>query len=365
MNWQNVRGHGRQLQWFQQQYASGRLGSSFLFVGPTGIGKRTFAMKLAQALLCNESTVDSLMPCEECSACRQVKGLTHPDLLTVSRKHNKSQLQIEQFVGDREHRMREGLCYDISLKPYCGGKRIAVIDDADYLSVPAANALLKTLEEPPPQSVIILIGTNKHKQLPTIRSRCQVIRFSPLSHTDLSNLVLELDIAEDEQRARQLATIANGSIERARSLVVTGVIEFREEFCFKLANPATVLTDLVELVSQFVDLAVDELPADQKAKARRSRLQQVIEMATEFFRRLMRQLAEAEIADDALLAKTVTLAAQQWPGNIETALACIDCCLEADVHVQQNANQKTLLEAWLDRLQTLIRTQDSITLPVP
>ena len=91
-------------------------------------------------------------------------------------------------------------------------------------------------------------------------------------------------------------------------------------------------------------------------------MQQVIEMTTEFFRQLMRQLAGAAPEEDELLAQAVTLAARQWPGNVETALACLDCCLQADVHVQQNVNQKTLEEAWLDQLQTLIRTQDPITL---
>lgn len=363
MSWQNVRGHDRQFQWFQQQYVSGRLASSFLFVGPSGIGKRTFAHKLAQALLCDESVQGSLVPCEDCSACRQVKGFTHPDLLTVRKRDDRAVIQLEQLIGDREHRMREGLCYEISLKPYYGGRRIAIIDDADYLNDECANALLKTLEEPPPHSVIILIGSNERRQLSTIRSRCQIVRFSPLSHDQLSQLILELDMAEDQQQANQLATLGSGSIERTKSLAVAGVMEFREEFYFKLANPATVLSDLVQLISQFVDLAAEDLPSDQKAKARRSRMLQVVEIATEFFRQLVRQLAGAELADDALLAKAVTLAAQQWAGDTETALACTNCCLEAGVHIQQNANQKTLLEAWLDRLQTLIRTHDPLTLP--
>ena len=77
--------------------------------------------------------------------------------------------------------MREGLCHDIALKPFRGGRKIAIIDDADYLNQEGANCLLKTLEEPPEKSVIILIGTSQQRQLPTIRSRCQIVRFAPLS----------------------------------------------------------------------------------------------------------------------------------------------------------------------------------------
>ena len=111
MSWQEVRGHDRQFEWFRQQYANGRLGSSFLFIGPAGIGKRTFALKLAQALLCENSAESSLVPCQGCSGFQQVAALTHPDLLTVARLKDKSGVLISQMVGDEKHRMREGLCY--------------------------------------------------------------------------------------------------------------------------------------------------------------------------------------------------------------------------------------------------------------
>ena len=364
MSWQEVRGHDRQFEWFRQQYANGRLGSSFLFIGPAGIGKRTFALKLAQALLCENSVEGSLVPCQGCSACQQVVALTHPDLLTVARLKDKSGVLISQMVGDEKHRMREGLCYEISLKPYCGGKRVAIIDDADEMTGEAAAALLKTLEEPPPDSIIILVGTNRQKQLPTIRSRCQIIRFSPLARRDLSELLVELGLAQNSQQAQQLAAIGNGSVERVKSFIGSGVLEFRNEFFSKLANPGTLLTELTSLVNQCVDESAEDLPTDQKAKAKRSRMRVVIELATEFYRQLVRELVNAPSEQDEQLAQAIDLAARQWPGDVETALACLDCCLEADVQVQQNANQKTLVEAWLDRLQGLSRTEDSMALPL-
>jgi len=364
MSWQQVRGHDRQFEWFKQQYANERLGSSFLFIGPTGIGKRTFALKLAQALLCENPSHGALIPCQECSGCQQVVALTHPDLLTVARLKGKSGVLISQMVGDEKHRTREGLCYEISLKPYCGGKRVAIIDDADEMTGEAAAALLKTLEEPPPDSIIILISTNRQKQLPTIRSRCQIIRFSPLSLGDLSELLVELGLAQDSQQAQQLAAIGNGSVERVKSFVGSGILEFRNEFFFKLASPRTLLTELTSLVNQCVDEAAEDLPTDQKAKAKRQRMRVVIELATEFFRQLVRELVDAPSEEDQQFAKAIDLAVRKWPGDVETALACLDCCLEADVYVQQNANQKTLVESWLDRLQTLSRIEDSMSLPL-
>ncbi|MFP6621427.1 MAG: hypothetical protein VB877_18935 [Pirellulaceae bacterium] len=362
MSWQDVLGHDRQFQWFRQQYVSGRLGSSFLFVGPSGIGKRTFALKLAQALLCDETAEGSLIPCETCAACRQVKALTHPDLLTVAREKD-GVVSIEQLVGDQAHRMREGLCYDISLKPYYGGKRIAIIDDADYFSEESANALLKTLEEPPPYAMIILIGTNKQRQLPTIRSRCQIIRFAPLRDDLLTQLVLQQGLVQDQQQARQLAALGNGSIEKIAALIGSSMTEFREEFFPRLANAATILPELVSLVNAFVDQAVTDLPGDQKPKRRRKCLRQIIQMTTDFYRQLMRELAGASLHNGDLLAGPVDMAIRNWPGNVETALACINSCLEADVRVSQNANLKTLVEYWLDQLQTFSQTRDPLTLP--
>ena len=95
---------------------------------------------------------------------------THPDLHLVSKPADRGFIPLSAFIGDEAHRMREGLCHTIALKPMMGGRRVAIIDDADYLNDESANALLKTLEEPPPRSVLILIAGNLERQLPTIRS---------------------------------------------------------------------------------------------------------------------------------------------------------------------------------------------------
>ena len=109
--------------------------------------------------------------------------------------------------------MREGLCHNISLKPYRGGRKIAIIDDADFLNQEGANCLLKTLEEPPPKSILILIGTSEQKQLPTIRSRCQVIRFRPLAESTVAELLVSQGLIESEVEAERLAGLSGGSLE--------------------------------------------------------------------------------------------------------------------------------------------------------
>ena len=120
--------------------------------GLPGIGKRTFALKLAQGLLCERVPEERLDPCGECPSCHQVRGADRiPTWRLIGKPADKAFIPLELLIGDAEHRMRAGLCYNIALKPYSGRRKVAIIDDADYLNKEGANCLLKTLEEPPPQ----------------------------------------------------------------------------------------------------------------------------------------------------------------------------------------------------------------------
>src|SRR2546423_15242501 len=106
MTGQSIRGHDRVVEKFRRALANGRLASTFLFVGPAGIGKRTFALKLAQGLLCERAPVERLEPCGECPSCHQVASLNHPDVELVSKPSDKAFIPLELLIGDAEHRMR-------------------------------------------------------------------------------------------------------------------------------------------------------------------------------------------------------------------------------------------------------------------
>src|SRR5579872_3481901 len=160
MSWETLLGHTREIEKLRHSAASGRLAHAYAFTGPAGIGKKRFALELARCLLCDNHTDAELEACGTCASCQQVAAGTHPDLLAVSLPEGKSELPIRLFIGEKEMRGKEGLCHDLSLKPMSARRRVALIDDAEWMSDEAANPLLKTLEEPPPHSVLILIATS-------------------------------------------------------------------------------------------------------------------------------------------------------------------------------------------------------------
>src|SRR5262249_26460614 len=151
VSWQRVRGHDALVQAFDRVVRRGRLAHAYLFTGLPGVGKRLFAEELAKALLCEQPPGPRLEACDRCPACALVDAGTHPDLYVATRPEESLELPIEV--------VRE-LCRSFALKSARGRGKVAILDDADDLNVAAANCFLKTLEEPPPRSVLLVIGTS-------------------------------------------------------------------------------------------------------------------------------------------------------------------------------------------------------------
>jgi DNA polymerase III subunit delta' len=350
MAWQGIEGHDEVAERFRRGLRRGRLASTFLFVGPAGIGKRTFAEKLAQSLLCSEIPAEALAPCGKCTACLQVAALTHPDLYIVEKPPDRSAIPLSLFVGDDAHRMREGLCHDIALKPFMGGRKVAIIDDADALNEESANCLLKTLEEPPPRSVMILIGTSADKQLPTIRSRCQTIRFQPLATELVAEILLSRELVATAEQARRLAEFSEGSMERAQELADEELWSFRQQLLRALARPNLESVPLAQALNTFVDAAGKE------ASSRRARSRQLIVFAVDFYRQLLRAESGLPTHGDAELTRAVEQSLGAWRGGDAAIAGCLDRSIEALAHIDRNANQTTLLECWLDALSRITET---------
>jgi DNA polymerase-3 subunit delta' len=338
-----ILGHDNVLDRFRRSLRGGRLASTFLFLGMPGIGKRSVALHIAQSLLCETKPAQQLAPCGTCSGCQQVAALTHPDLILIEKPDDKSFIPVESFIGDREHRMREGLCHDIALKPFRGGRKIAIINDADYLNQEGANCLLKTLEEPPPQSVIILIGTSEQRQLPTIRSRCQIVRFAPLSDRHVAELLgrhSELEPAQIEVIARR----AGGSLSQALELADADLEDARRDILQRLSQRDFDAVALARDVTRIVEAAGKDTPP------RRARLRQVVQAVADYYRQLMRQATLTDSSGDAVTDQMVATALSDWHPNAPLASECLDRCLDALSQIDANANLATLIATWLDDL---------------
>jgi DNA polymerase III subunit delta' len=350
MSWQNIIGHDEIVERFRRAIQNGRLASTFLFVGPEGIGKRSFAVRLAQALLCETRDSKLLDPCGHCPACRQVLAGTHPDFLTVRLPAGKSFIPLGLLKGDEpDYPVRESLLSSLAMRPFYGGRKVAIIDDADFLNVEGANCLLKTLEEPPPQSMLILIGTSADRQLPTIRSRAQIVRFQPLDSATIARLLLEQKIVADEKEAQRLAAFSGGSLAKAAELADPQLWAFRGELLAKLAQSPPPSITLAQAIAKFVDEAGKEAPA------RRARLRLVIGFTADFFRQLVRRLSGLSNDADAEMTAAIDRATRQSGWNVESAAEAAQRSLEALAQIDRNANQSTLIEAWLDDLLSLSR----------
>lgn len=355
MNPTGIVGHDEVLKRFAGWLEAERMAGSWLLVGPDGIGKLQTARYLAACLLCEQSDPRQLQRCGQCPSCLQIAAGTHPDLLEVSRPADKNRIPVELLIGSTEKRMREGLCHDLALRPFGGRVRVAIIDDADFLNAEGANCLLKTLEEPPRHAVIFLIGSNEHKQLPTILSRCRIVRFQPLETCQVLSILQRLQPAADGVSLEQMAAISGGSVEFALQTGTPEWLEFRGDLLMALASLDPMDQGFAESVSGFVEAAGKD-PA-----LRRDRLRLIVEIGTRFLRQLLLSLGGARPQGDAALCEAVNVARGRWNAGLEAAADCIERTSEVRNDIAANANQALLVECWLTDLGRIMRGEPVTT----
>jgi DNA polymerase III delta' subunit len=182
----------------------GGMPHALLVTGPGGVGKTTFAEDVAAGLLCVHPD-RSARPCGECRGCRAMRHGNHPDLHRLAPTGAGSVIPI----GGRDDRGVRDLVRDLALLPVEGGKRVVVIVSADRMTEDAQSALLKTLEEPPTATVLVLTAADEERLLPTIRSRCVRIRLGPVSRRDVEGVLVDGGYVEAPAAAR-LARLAAG-----------------------------------------------------------------------------------------------------------------------------------------------------------
>ncbi|MDE2836695.1 MAG: DNA polymerase III subunit delta' [Chloroflexota bacterium] len=200
--------HGQQLpvRTLERSLSEGRLHHAYLFIGPAHLGKTTLAVQFAQALNCDADAP----PCGACSGCTRIAEGNHADVRLISLGEEAGSIGIGA--------VRE-IINSAHLRPYEGRTRVFIIAEADLLTRDAANALLKVLEEPPDDVVLILVGNSLDNLLPTVRSRCQTLHFHPLSVSEVAHILQE-ERGVSPQHAEVLARLSRGCIGWA--LAATG-----------------------------------------------------------------------------------------------------------------------------------------------
>jgi DNA polymerase-3 subunit delta' len=235
-----IAGHRPVIDLLSRALARQTLPPSLVFAGPEGVGKRLTAVALAQALNCERAaaaragagTLDRFDACGACASCRRIARGVHADVLVIE-PGDSGAIKVDQ--------VREAIDR-AAYRPFEGRRRVVIVEEADALVPEAQNALLKTVVEPPPASVFVLVTARPDVLLPTVRSRCQRLRFGPLAPADVA-AVLVRDHGFADADARAAAAAADGSVGRAIAEGADEAIEAREAAA-RLLQAASASTDV-------------------------------------------------------------------------------------------------------------------------
>ena len=217
MTWENLFGHASTKAYLKKNIAEEKFPHAVIFSGEEGIGKRLAAEICAAALLCENQTDGN--PCGVCENCRLVAAKSHPDFYIVEAEETKTSRNIK--IGQIRDMQAEA-----SLRPINSARRVIIIDGAELMNKAAANCLLKTIEDPPSQTIFILLTASRSSLLMTIRSRCRTINFDKLSTEQIQDALITQGV--ELQEAQRLAIISNGSFGRALKLKDSGGAQLRE-----------------------------------------------------------------------------------------------------------------------------------------
>ena len=213
MSFNSIRGQDGAIGFLKTAIENKRVGHAYIFFGPQGVGKRLSAVNFAKALNCVSPKDGG--PCDGCISCRKIDAMNHPDFVVLSPEKDSASIKIDA--------VRE-LARDISLKPYEARKKVYIIDDAALMKHEAQNALLKTLEEPVTDSVLILVTSDIPRLFSTIRSRAQEVRFFPLTADEIKEVLVGA-YGIEKTRAHILAHISSGTLG--------GALKYNDEELFE------------------------------------------------------------------------------------------------------------------------------------
>jgi DNA polymerase-3 subunit delta' len=320
-NWDLI-GHEWAVDMLKKHVIHGTTRHAYLFCGPPGLGRRTLALRFAQALNCTTPS-DAGIPCGQCRDCKQIEAMQHADLTVIQADSEGGTLKVDQIRDSRK---------TLILKPYMSKFRVAMFLRFQEANDNAANALLKTLEEAPSYAVLILTADNPEQLLPTIVSRCEVLRLRPLSFDDVQKGLENRGI--ENSRAKLIAHISGGRFGYALRLIENDdLLEAREER----------LNDLLSLLPAS---RVEKFKYADKLSKDKDSMRQTILFWLSYWRDVMLRTAQAdtplvnvdrnmEIED--LAGQLDLSSARKVVGNLEDVLEKMD----------KNVNPRLLAEVLL------------------
>ena len=326
-NW-NMLGHEWAVDMLHQHVVRGETRHAYLFCGPPGLGRRTLALRLAQALNCTTPVTPGI-PCGTCRDCRQIESMQHPDLTVIQALDDEGNPKEN---GTLKVDYVRAVQHSLSLRPYQAKYRVALFLRFQEANESAANALLKTLEEAPAHAILLLTADTPEQLLPTIISRCEILRLRALPVSSIETDLLNRGV--EKERARLLAHISGGRPGYARKLVddVT-LLEKREE---RLNDLQTLLS--ASRVEKFA--YADKLSKDKET------MRQVILIWLSYWRDVMLRVTQSNTPltnidcnmEIEFLASRLDLhAARRVVSDLESALEKMD----------RNVNSRLLAEVLL------------------
>jgi DNA polymerase-3 subunit delta' len=321
MGFAELVGHSKPLNALQVALTNQRLHHAYLFVGPEGVGKRTVAMALAKAIHCSNSAGDF---CGECIHCASIVDGNHPDVRIIEPLAGKKEITIRQ-VRDLER--------DLRYRSFTGKRKIAVIDPAALMNASAQNALLKTLEEPPDNSLMILVTPNAGALLPTLRSRCLRLSFAPLPRTEVVEFLrAKHGVPADD--AEFLAAISMGSIGVALTLDQQAFIAKRRIWTDLLAS--------LKANDYRASIAAAEMLAVNREEAL-----EFLRWAESWYRDLLIHRVTDKPDDLVNLDMLAQIERQSRQGGVDRSLAALARISSATAGIHRNLNRRMVLERFL------------------
>ena len=320
MTFEQIIGHDRPKDILRRALANDRLAHAYLFEGPEGVGKRLMAVALIRALFCKTGT-----GCGTCPSCRKIDHNNHPDIHLLEAEGNT--IKIEQI---------RGLQKELAYRPLEAPRKACIIDTAERMNPAASNALLKTLEEPSADTIIILLSSRPESLLTTIRSRCQRLGFARLSQTVLRQ-VLQDRLNLDETEGHILAALSEGSFKKALGQDRELYLSQRQELIKKIA--ALSHGSILPLLQLAETLAEDK-----------DHLQDLLEILQIFYRDLLlarHGTLEKDFVNIDMLEKIHRLAGRESTAALLTKLEAIDMTRR---QLDRNVNRQLAMEVLLLRL---------------